>query len=590
MEDAVLRETCIVVREPRPTNHFSPLTFHVHFLLDALRLHPELAIYLTVSLGFLIGRIKIAGFTLGNVTGVLITALVLGQLDIPVSAGLKSVFFLLFLFAVGYGVGPEFVRGLRKDGVSQAVFAVFVCLLCLGSAVLVAKLFRFDAGYGAGVFGGACTVSAVLGVGADAINQLPLGPELKQRSIDEMSIAFAVTYIFGTAGVAWFLAALGPKILGVNLVDACRKLESKLGGDEPDPSVHSAYHLIDVRAYRITAQGLQDQTIREFESKFPNQRLFVERLRRRKKILECNAETKIEPGDILAIASRTETLIEDSSLIGVEVSDPELLDYPDETLDVMVTNRALVGVTLGAVAELGAEQRSRGVFVRALYRGGHPLPFNSGVKIAKGDVLRISGNRRDVERMAQNIGFPLRSSHASDLVLVGIAIFLGALFGLLGVTVNGIPINLSTSGGTLVAGLVFGWLRSVHPSFGNIPNAGLWVFNNLGLTMFVAVVGLEAGPLFMKGLENAGLMLLVAGALVTIFPMYLSLLLGKYAFKMHPGVLLGACAGARATTAALAAVQDAAQSRVPALGFSVCFAVGNTLLTIWGVVIVLLLR
>ena len=560
------------------------------FVLDSLRLHPELAIYLTVSLGFLIGRIKITGFTLGSVTGVLITALVVGQLDIPVSPGLKSVFFLLFLFAVGYGVGPEFVRGLRKDGISQAVFAVFVCLLCLATAVLVAKLFHFDAGYGAGVFGGACTVSALLGVGADAINQLPLAPELKQRSINEMSIAFAVTYIFGTAGVAWFLSALGPKILGVNLTDACRKLESELGGDEPDPSVHTAYHLMDVRAYRITAPGFEEQTIREFETKFPSQRLFVERLRRGHKILECIPETTIQPGDILAIASRTETLIEDSSLFGVEVSDPELLDYPDETLDVMVTKKELVGVTLGAFAELGTDQRSRGVFVRELSRGGHPLPFNSGVKIAKGDVLRISGNRRDVERTAKNIGYPLRSTHVSDLVLVGIGIFLGAFFGLLGVSVNGIPINLSTSGGTLVAGLVFGWLRSIHPSFGNIPSAGLWVFNNLGLTMFVAVVGLEAGPLFIKGLEEAGLMLLVAGAIVTILPIYLALLLGKYAFKMHPGVLLGACAGARATTAALAAVQDAAQSRVPALGFSVCFAIGNTLLTVWGVVIVLLLR
>jgi putative transport protein len=570
----------------------SPFTFHLSRGLPTQRpsTASELAIYLTVSLGFLIGRIRIAAFTLGSVTGVLITALLIGQLNIPVSPGLKSVFFLLFLFAVGYGVGPEFVRGLREDGVPQAVFAGVVCLLCLGVAILVAKLFRFNAGYGAGVFGGACTVSAVLGVGADAINQLPLSAVLRQRSINEMSIAFAVTYIFGTAGVAWFLAALGPKILGVNLADACGKLESELGGDEPDPSVHSAYHLIDVRAYRITAPEFQEQTIQEFESKFPNQRLFVERLRRGNKILDCNRDTRILPGDTLAIASRTETLIEDASLFGVEVSDPELLDYPDETLDVMVTSRELVGITLGAFAELGVGQRSRGVFIRELSRGGHPLPFNSGVKIAKGDVLRISGNRRDVERMARNIGYPLRSSHVSDLVLVGIGIFLGALLGLLGVSVNGIPINLSTSGGTLVAGLVFGWLRSVHPSFGNIPSAGLWVFNNLGLTMFVAVVGLEAGPLFIKGLENAGLMLLVAGAIVTILPMYLALLLGKYVFKMHPGVLLGACAGARATTAALSSIQDAAQSRVPALGFSVCFAVGNTLLTVWGVIVVLLLR
>src|ERR1700751_3240731 len=309
------------------TDHLSPLTSHMEFLLSALRLHPELAIYLAVSLGFLIGRIRIAGFALGSVTGVLITALVVGQLDIPVSPGLKSVFFLLFLFAVGYGVGPEFVRGLRKDGVPQAVFAGVVCLLCLGVAILVAKLFRFNAGYGAGVFGGACTVSAVLGVGADAINQLPLSAVLRQRSINEMSIAFAVTYIFGTAGVAWFLDALGPKILGVNLADACGKLDFELCGYEPVPSVHSAYHLIDVRSYRITAPEFREQTIQEFESKFPNQRLFVERLRRGNKILDCNRETRILPGDTLAIASRTETLIEDASLFGVVVSDPELLDY-----------------------------------------------------------------------------------------------------------------------------------------------------------------------------------------------------------------------------------------------------------------------
>lgn len=563
----------------------------MHFLIDALRVHPELAIYLTVSLGFLLGRLKIVGFTLGSVTGVLITALIIGQLDIPVSSGLKSVFFLLFLFAVGYGVGPQFFRGLRKDGIPQAVFAVVVCLFCLGVAVLVGKLFRFNAGYGAGVFGGACTVSAVLGVGADAINQLALASEIKQRSINEMSIAFAVTYIFGTAGVAWFLAALGPKILGVDLAVACRKLESEFGGDEPDPSVHSAYHLIDVRAYRISGPDFQEQTIREFESRLPNQRLFVERLRRDHKIIECTGQTKIQAGDILAIASRTETLIEDANLFGVEVSDPQLLDYPDETLDVMVTNRRLAGKTLGELAEMGrTDQGSRGVFIRELSRGGNELPFNSGIKIAKGDVLKISGNQRDVERTARSIGYPIRPSHVSDMVLVGIGIFLGALLGLLGVSVNGIPINLSTSGGTLVAGLVFGWLRSVHPSFGNIPGAGLWVFNNLGLTMFVAVVGLQAGPLFIKGLMDAGLLLFLAGAIVTILPMYLSLLVGKYIFKMHPGVLLGACAGARATTAALAAIQDAAQSRIPALGFSVCFAVGNTLLTVWGVLIVLLLQ
>src|SRR5260370_29805714 len=162
-------------------------------------------------------------------------------------------------------------------------------------------MFHLDPGYGTGMFGGACTVSSVLGVGADSINQLSLAPEIKQRWISEMSIAFAVTYIFGTAGVAWFLAALGPKILGVDLAAACRQLELELGGDEPDTSVHSSYHLIDVRAYRITQAGVREQTIREFESKFPNQRLFVERLRSGNKITELNPAAEVQAGDLCAM-------------------------------------------------------------------------------------------------------------------------------------------------------------------------------------------------------------------------------------------------------------------------------------------------
>jgi putative transport protein len=445
-------------------------------------------------------------------------------------------------------------------------------------------------GYGAGVFGGACTVSSVLGVATDAIRQLGESPSAQQQQINAMSIAFAITYIFGTAGVSAFLALLGPRILGVNLAAECKALEAKMGGNEPDPSVHSAYQMIGVRAYRATDPSYCGITIAEFESRFPNQRLFVERLRQNNRIIESTPETKIQLGDILAIASRTETLIADASQFGVEVSDPGLLDYPSETLDVMVTRKEVIAKTLGELAEMEQAQRSRGVFLRTLLRGGHELPFNPGTKIAKGDVLRISGSQRDVERVAKFIGYPIRPSNVSNVTLVGIGIFLGAIVGLLSIRVGQIPISLSISGGTLLAGLVFGWLRSVHPNFGNIPEAGLWVFNNVGLAMFAAVVGIQAGPQFVAGLQQAGLILFAAGVIVTIVPMLIALLLGKYLFKMHPGVLLGACAGARASTAALSVIQDAAQSRVPALGFTVCFAVANTLLTIWGVVIVLLLK
>jgi putative transport protein len=557
---------------------------------DILRKYPELAVFLTLAIGFYIGRLKIGGCSIGSVTGVLLTGLFIGQADIPIAPAIKSVFFLFFLFAVGYGVGPQFFRGLKSEGLRQALFATLVCLACLVTAFLTARLLGLGVGYGTGVFGGACTVSSVLGVATDAIQQLGGSPAIHQREINSMSIAFAITYIFGTAGVSAFLALLGPKILGVNLAVECKALEAEMGGNEPDPSVHSAYHAISVRAYRVTNPAFAEITVAEFESRFPNKRLFIERLRQNNKIVESTPETKIRLNDILAIASRTETLITDASQFEVEVPDPVLLDYPSETLDIMVTRKEVVRMTLGEFAEMRPEQRSRGVFVRALIRGGHELPFSTGTKISKGDVLRVSGSQRDVERVAKFIGYPIRPSEASDLTLIGIGIFFGAIVGLLSIRVGEIPVSLSVSGGTLLSGLIFGWLRSVHPNFGNIPGAGLWVFNNVGLSMFAGVVAIQAGPQCLQGLREAGVILLVAGVIVTIVPMFFALLVGKYLFKMHPGILLGACAGARASTVALSVIQDAANSRVPALGFTVCFAVSNTLLTICGVVIVLLLR
>jgi putative transport protein len=559
-------------------------------LYDILRNYPELAVFLTLAIGFAIGRLKIAGCSIGSVTGVLLTGLVIGQMHIPISPAIKSVFFLLFLFAVGYGVGPQFFHGLRSEGMRQALFATLVCGACLGTAFLTARLFGLGVGYGAGVFGGACTVSSVLGVATDAIRQLGGSPVARQQDINSMSIAFAITYIFGTAGLATFLAVLGPKILGVNLKVECKALESAMGGNEPDPLVHSAYEAISVRAYRLANPEFGGITVAEFESRFPNERLYVERLRQNNKIVESSPETKINLNDILAIASATETLIADASQFGVEVSDPALLDYPSESLDVMVTHNEVVGKTLGEFTEMGRQQRSRGVFVRALLRGGHELPFSVGTKISRGDVLRISGSQRDAERVARFIGYPIRPSNASDVTLIGMGIFFGAIVGLLSIRVGGIPLSPTISGGTLLAGLIFGWLRSIYPHFGNIPGAGLWVFNNVGLSIFAAVVAIQAGPQFVQGLREAGFALLAAGVIVTIVPMLFALLSGKYLFRMHPGILLGACAGARASTVALSVIQDAADSRVPALGFTVCFAVASTLLTICGAVIVLLLQ
>jgi putative transport protein len=217
------------------------------------------------------------------------------------------------------------------------------------------------------------------------------------------------------------------------------------------------------------------------------------------------------------------------------------------------------------------------------------MPLNAGFKLDRGDTVTLVGSRADVERAAEAIGYADRVTEGTDMVVMGIGIVVGALIGALTFHVGGVPLGLSTSGGALIAGLVCGWLRSVNRTFGRIPAPALWVFNNIGLNTFIAVVGISAGPGFVAGLKAQGLQLFLAGLVVTTVPLVFGLLIGKYLFKMKAPIVLGACAGARTTTAALGAIEEEAKSKVPALGYTVTYAVGNTLLTVWGVVVVLLM-
>jgi putative transport protein len=273
--------------------------------------------------------------------------------------------------------------------------------------------------------------------------------------------------------------------------------------------------------------------------------------------------------------------------IGPEVNDKPLLDFPAEVLDVVITNKAVVGKTLGELATLEA---ARGVFLRKIVRLGEALPFTRETRIDRGDMLNLIGSRSDVERAAKELGYADRPTVTTDMIFVGLGIFLGGLVGLLTLTVGGLPITLTASGGALIMGLVFGWLRAVRPTFGRIPEPAMWVFDTVGLTVFIGVVGLSAGPSFVSGLQKSGVSLILVGLIVAVLPHTLSILFGRYILKMNPLILLGACSGAGTITAALRALQEESQSKLPALGYTVPYALGNILLTAWGPVIVALMR
>lgn len=548
--------------------------------------YPELAVFLVIAIGYRIGRVSIAGFSLGPVTGSLFAGLLIGQFaHVPVSGIAKSFLFLLFLFGIGYSVGPQFMQALKRDGLKPIILAVVICVTGLAVAVAVAKVLALDPGFAAGLVSGALTESPAMGTATEAINALPLPEADRARMVAHIAVADALCYVFGSVGLIIFCSTVAPRILGIDLKAEALVLEKALGISRLGPAVARAWRPFELRAYRVAAGApVVGLSISAAENRVAQHRLFVQRIRRGDSILKAQPDHLLLGGDVVAVSGRREVLI---SLLGAqseEVEDRELLDVPVSIADVLLTNRALVGRTIG---EMAREDWARSLYLRGITRGGQDLPLAPGLTLERGDVLRLSGPEAAVARVAPIIGAIVAPTTATDFVTLGLAIFLGGLVGVL-VTfpIAGMKISLSTSVGALLAGLLVGHLRTRHPLFGRIPDGAVSLMTALGLAAFVAMTGLHAGPLFVNAVAEAGLGLLFGGMLVTLIPPTVGLFLGVYLLRMNPILVLGAIAGAQTMTAAMAAVQDRSGSPVAVLGYTPAVPIGHILLTSWGTVIV----
>ena len=560
-----------------------------------LRDNPSLAVFLTLGIGFFIGQLKYKSFSLGTVTSVLLVGVLVGQFDIPVPGPLKDVFFLLFLFSIGYSVGPQFFRALKGDGIKQVLFAVVVCGLCLLSTWGVALCMGYNIGEAVGLLAGSQTMSAVIGVGTDTINSLGVSEAEKQQWLSIIPVCYAVTYVFGTIGSAYILANLGPWLLGgLKKVKAeTAELEKKMnyGTANTDPNYIKAMRPVVFRAYKVTDSFFSTpRTIDETEVYFrqKGKTIYVERLRSGGTIIDVapGSDLKITLGDEIVLSGRREFVVGDESWIGPEVLDSDLIDFMVEELDITVASKKFDSMT---VDELRRQKFMRGASIKSISRSGANVPVLAQVKIGRGDVVTVVGLGREVDEVARQLGYADRRTTKTDLVFVGLGIFIGGLIGSLALHIGEIPISLSVSGGALIAGLVLGWLRSKHPTFGRLPRSSVWLMDNLGLNMFIAVVGISSGPSFVTGLKEVGPVLFLMGVVATTLPLVLGMIIGRRIFKFPAAINLGCCAGSRTTTASLGAVQDAIGSSLPAMGYTVTYAIGNTLLILWGVVIVLLM-
>jgi len=548
---------------------------------------PGLCLFLSILLGSFIGRFHFKGVGFGAVVGTLIAGILIGILATPELPDLlRWVFFYLFLFAIGYSVGPQFFGSLKKEAIPQIVLALVVAVSGLATVIGVSAIFRFNEGLAVGLLSGGMTQSAALGTGLSAIAELPIPESDKTRLIADAPLADAITYGFGDLGLILFLTWLGPKIMRADLKKEATALEQQLSGGKSGGQIFSAAQY-SIRAYRIENADSAASTIAALESRFAGERLSVQRVERDGALLTIEPTLALEPGDRIVASALRGAFLHAERDIGREIEDAALLSIPTQTVAVVVTMAEVNGRTLGALAQ---DPKVRGVYLQSLQRGTELIPREPWTVVQRGDILRIIGAADDVERAATYVGFVERDLSRTDLLFLAAGICAGMLLGLLRLDARGIVLGLGTAGSILVIGLVGGWARSRYPVFGSIPEPAQRLLMDIGLIVFIAVVGMHAGPHAVEAYHVSGgaffARILIAGVIVTVVPLAVGAVVARYVLKMSPLMTLGGLAGAQTCTPGLNALREASGSNIGSLAYTVPYAIGNILLTVWGPVVV----
>jgi putative transport protein len=546
-----------------------------------MRNNPEIVIFLALGLGYFFGkRLKFFGFSLGTTATVLLAALVVGQVGVEIPAILKNISFALFIFCVGYKVGPQFFGALKGEGIKYILIALVVAFTAGASILGLCKFAHMGKGTAAGIFAGSMTTSAALGTAEGAIGQLPVSADEKRDMDANVAVAYAITYIFGTAGTI-ILIKLIPTLMKKDLKAEAKKLEKEMGVVSENASGEAEFSWasqLDLRAYKVTNKDILGKQVQEVETLLPG-RVAIDRVHRAGNFLETTPETVIQAGDTLMIMGRPSLIVRASAVIGPETDPAEFGNVTGEVMEVCVLNKEVAGKTLG---ELSKWKSGHGVFLKRITRQGHEIPIARDMVVHKCDLLQFTGGKDDVERVVKLLGYAERPTVMTDLVALAAGCIGGTLLGLIVLPAWGLPITLGVGGGVLVGGLLCGWLRSVHPTFGQIPGPAQWLMSDLGLNFFIACVGITAGPQAMHSFKSNGMAIFLAGIVVTTVPLVVGFIFARKVLKMNILLALGTMSGAHNITAALNVLTEESESSAPAIAYAVPYAFANVVLTVMG--------
>lgn len=551
-----------------------------------LQANSFILLFFTVGAAVAVGRFSVKGYGLGMVAAAIIVGAALSiwasvyGVKLQLNDWAKSLFYYLFMYGVGLRVGPSFINSLKGDGLKFVVLAFVSSFAGLAIVVGGARLFDLPMGAAGGMLAGSQTMSAALGSAEQAVTSgvlaLPAGTTPEQVSA-MIALSYGITYIWGTVGIILICKYL-PRWWGVDAKAAALEYERAHGVQNVDDTGLTGYRPFGLRAYRVEGPETIGHTIAEFRSKYPMYR--IGNVLRGGRSLGAAADVALERGDVVALGGRLEDLTDHMGVIGPEVPDSTALNIPLDQAEILVTNKAVEGKRLidFRQTELAGQLQLGGIL-----RGGVPIPIGTDTRLQRMDVLRVVGLKGAVERAAALLGHVSRPSTATDLLTLSAGMILGFLIGLIQFPAFGASVGLGNAGGLLVSGVIVSSMVSRLRFFGNTPNAARNILEDMGLVVFVAIVGINAGASLLSQLTGAiAVKILLVGFVACSVPPFVTWAIGYHLFKINPAVLMGGVAGARSHSGPAREAAKEIDSSVPWIGFPVGYAISGILLTVMG--------
>lgn len=560
----------------------------MHWLHEIFQQSPDIALFLSLAGGYAIGKIQFGKFQLGGVAGSLLVAVLISQVGVSIDNGVKSVLFALFIYAVGFESGPQFFRSLGRHSLREIAMAVVLAVSGLVTVVVLARMFGLDKGLAAGIASGALTQSAIIGTASAAIGKLGLAADEVQRLQGNVAVGYAVTYIFGSFGAIIICVNLLPRFMGRSIRDDAVKAEAELlaGVRVYGPGQHPAAPDLVGRIYRVgKAAGSSVDQIERTASE--DSAFTIERIKRGGKLIGVQPNLRLAANDIILLVGRRAGVVAAASAIGPELQSSEGMDMVVVSRDITINSPEFTGKTVAEIRDAAAADLRHGIYVIGVKRAGQPLALEPDTKIEAGDVVTLYGTDQDLQRAARSIGTVIVPSDKTDFVFHGLGLVFGLLIGLAVVRIGSIPLTLGSGGGALLSGLLFGWYRSRNLAIGNMPTAASTLLRDLGLAGFVAVVGLQSGLQAVQTIATSGLSIFLIGVVVTILPLIITMLFGRYVLKYdNTAIFAGALAGSRSANPAFGEILDKAGNSIPTTPFAITYALANVFLTLLGPLVV----